>query len=99
MRRLMAAVLTSSLAMLWACGGSPTGTEASGEIVDLVLDADSITFVQTGVDLTESLYGITSEGDTVYNPSGSSKVTPSGFQTVSPPDVSPYRDRSRSTPV
>lgn len=77
MRRLLTAL---TVLLFAACGGdSPTGMEPGGEIVDLVLDADSITFVQGGVDLTESLYGVTSEGDTVYNPDGVTFDLPAGF--------------------
>lgn len=76
MRKLLAVLVLLTFA---ACSGDPTGTGAEGEIVDLVLAADSITFVQTGVDLERSLYGITSEGDTVYNPDGVTFDLPEGF--------------------
>lgn len=71
---LMALVLALS-----GCGGNPTGPPDEREWVDLVLEADSTAFVQTGVDLNQALYGVTAAGDTVYNPSGVSFDLPDGF--------------------
>lgn len=75
MRRLLTAVTVLFLA---ACSGDAP-TIPSDHVVDLVLDTDSIIFVQGGVDLTESLYAVTVSGDTIYNPDGVSLTLPDGF--------------------
>lgn len=76
MKRLLAILAVLIVA---ACESPPTSTEPVRQLADLVLDTDSIVFVQSGVHLDSSLFVVTPQGDTTYNPDGVTFDLPAGF--------------------
>lgn len=76
MRRLLA-VVAALIAV--ACKLPTTTTAPELQPGALVLDTDSIVFVEGGVQLDSSLFSVIPQGDTTYNPDGVTVDLPAGF--------------------